>query len=386
MLFVPCKPSRLAQPSSCDVAQPSVNYATCGAFCASCSFAGEHAIFLEAGGNSQPVKSSLVRSMKSIFLLLATLFGLVGHAASQSFTEGTFKSLAVGTQMRAYVAGTAQLTQDIHYQLHVPKSGAAPYPAVVIAHGSGGVTESIEPWKQYFLGRGFVVAIPDSYRGRISGNVLEGQSRLHAYLHVVDVVALSAHLKADPRIDPHKIVVIGFSRGGMAALNSAFAPFYRPITGQTEPFSAHIAFYPACNYPYLTERFSKAPVLVLMGSKDDYTPSDFCVSALTKNKSSGLDVRWEIFQGGYHGLDTPAPATYIRNAEITARCPERHELDLDRWEYRSIRDGTVLTFQEANARQRQCTGQYFGAWNGSTAGSVEWSYQKVGEFLKALGH
>lgn len=323
--------------------------------------------------------------MKALLLLFATVFGLMGHAAAQGVTEGTFKSLPLGTQMRSYVAGTAQLTQDIHYQLHVPKSGVAPYPAVVIAHGSGGITESLEPWTRYFLERGFVVAIPDSYRGRISGNVLEGQSRLHAYLHVVDVVALSAQLKADPRIAPHKVVVIGFSRGGMAALNSAFSPFYRPITGQTEPFAAHIAFYPACNYPYLTERFSKAPVLVLMGSKDDYTPSGFCVSALTKNKSAGLDVRWEIFQGGYHGLDTPVPATYIRNAEITARCPERHELDLDRWEYRSIGDGAVLTFQEANARQRQCAGKYFGAWNGSTAGSVEWSYQKVGEFLKALG-
>ncbi len=308
-----------------------------------------------------------------------------GQAKSHETIDGTFKSLALGTQMRSYLAGVAPLNQDIHYQLLLPRSGTAPYPAVVIAHGSGGVGESLEPWKRYFSERGFVVAIPDSYKGRIIGNVLESQSRMHAYLHIVDVVALGAQLRRDPRIAPQKIITIGFSRGAMAALNSAFTAFYRPITGQTEPFAAHIAFYPACNYPYLTQTFSKAPVLVLMGSKDDYTPSSFCVDALTQNKAAGLDVRWEIFQDGYHGLDNPTPATYIRNAEITARCPERHELDLDRWEYRSVGDGRVLSFQEASARQRQCTGRFFGAWHGSTPGSVEWSYQKVEDFIRRLG-
>lgn len=318
-------------------------------------------------------------------LILVCLLASAAGSASQVLTEATFKSLALGTPMRAYVKGEASLMQDVQYQLHLPTTGVAPYPAVIVAHGSGGINESLEPWKQFFLKRGFVVAIPDSYKGRIAGNVLESQSRLHAYLHIVDVVALSDVLRKDARIAPQKIITIGFSRGGVAALHSAFTPFYRPITGQTEPFAAHIAFYPACNYPYMTQTFSKAPVLVLMGSKDDFTPSPFCVQALAKNKAAGLNVRWEIHEGGYHSLDHPSPATFIKNAEITARCPTRHELDLDRWEYRSLDDSTVLTFQEANARQRACAGKYFGAWSGSTPGSVDWSYRQVADFLKEIG-
>lgn len=323
-------------------------------------------------------------SLRRILILVCLLASGAG-SASQVFIEATFKSLALGTPMRAYVKGEASLAQDVSYQLHIPTSGAAPYPAVILAHGSGGVNESLEPWKQFFMKRGFVVAIPDSYKGRIAGNVLESQSRLHAYLHIVDVVALSDVLRKDPRIAPQKIITIGFSRGGVAALHSAFTPFYRPITGQTEPFAAHIAFYPACNYPYLTQAFSKAPVLVLMGAKDDFTPSQFCVQALAKNKAAGLNVRWEILEGGYHSLDHLAPATFIKDAEITARCPTRHELDLDRWEYRSLDDAAVMTFQEANARQRACAGKYFGAWSGSTPGSVDWSYRQVTDFLKAIG-
>ena len=215
---------------------------------------------------------------KFLALLLVAVAGLpmVSHASSPT----QFKSLPLGTAMRNYVQGAAELSQDIRYELQLPTAGAPPYRAVVIAHGSGGVNDSLLPWKKYFLDRGYAVAIPDSYTNRIAGNVLENQTRLHAYLHIVDVVALSAVLKKNPLIDPKKVVVIGFSRGGIAALNSSFKPFYQPVSGESEPFAAHIAFYPACNYPYMTQKFSAAPVLVLLGGKDDFTPSKFCVEAL----------------------------------------------------------------------------------------------------------
>lgn len=318
-------------------------------------------------------------------LIFFSLLLMALQAMSQVATQSQFKSLPLGSPMRSYVQGAAELSQDLSYQLQLPTTGQPPYRAVVIAHGSGGVNSSLEPWKKFFLERGFAVAIPDSYGNRITGNVLENQGRLHAYLHIVDVVSLSATLRRNTLIDPQKTVVIGFSRGGTAALYSAFSPFYRSITGQSEPFAAHIAFYPACNYPYMTESFSKAPVLVLLGAKDDYTPANFCVDALTQNKLAGLNVRWEIREEAYHGFDQNSAAAYIAQAEITARCPVRHELNLDSWEYRSIGDRSLLTFQEASARQRQCAGKYFGAWYGSTSGSVEWSFRKVDEFLKAIG-
>lgn len=321
--------------------------------------------------------------MKKLFgIMLITISNFI---FAQTVSTETFKSLPTGSPMKNYIQGQASMTQDINYELYFPKNSKTPVPAVIIAHGSGGVNEAINPWKEFFLKRGYAVAIPDSFTTRISGNVLENQAKVHAYIQVVDIAILAGVLKTNANIDPKRIISIGFSRGGMAALNSAFTPFYKPVLGNEEPFAAHIAFYPACNYPYMTSSFSKAPVLVLMGSKDDFTPSEFCVSAITKNKQAGMNVSWDIYPGGYHGFDTSSSATYLPRAEITARCPNRYELNLDKWEFISLVNGEVLAPQNAFAQQRACAGKYFGASYGSTSGSAEWSLKSVEDFLSRQG-
>jgi hypothetical protein len=55
-------------------------------------------------------------------------------------------------------------------------------------------------------------------------------------------------LSKHPRIDPERILVMGFSRGGRAAHWSAqkrFLAMHGPTGGQQ--FAGHIAFYPTCN-------------------------------------------------------------------------------------------------------------------------------------------
>ena len=314
-------------------------------------------------------------------LVKIVIFTLSNFIFIQTLSAETFKSLPTGTPMKSYIEGQAAMTQDISYEMHFPKNGKVPVPAVIIAHGSGGVNDGINQWKEFFLKRGYAVAIPDSFKNRISGNVLENQAKVHAYLQVVDVAILAGVLKANTSIDPTRIISIGFSRGGMAALNSAFTAFYKPALGNQEPFAAHVSLYPACNYPYMASTFSKAPVLVLMGEKDDFTPSEFCVAALTKNKQAGMNVSWYVYPGGYHGFDASSAAKYLPKAEITARCPNRFELNLEKWEFVSIDGGEVLKPQNAFAQQRACAGKYFGAWYGATPGSVEWSFKSVGEFL-----
>lgn len=106
--------------------------------------------------------------------------------------------------------------------LAIPKTGKAPYPAVVICHGyyppanywqGLGTLDTIEALAR----EGFIVFMPD-YRGYPPS---EGQ---HSYPYpgeIVDIVQGVVSLSMHPKVDAKRIGVIGYSMGGGYALQAA---------------------------------------------------------------------------------------------------------------------------------------------------------------------
>jgi dienelactone hydrolase len=73
----------------------------------------------------------------------------------------------------------------------------------------------------------------------------------------------------DPRVDPARIAVMGFSQGGSAALYSSMARFQNMYGAAGLQFVGHISAYGACATRYRDDEDVTKPILLLHGTADD---------------------------------------------------------------------------------------------------------------------
>jgi dienelactone hydrolase len=84
-------------------------------------------------------------------------------------------------------------------------------------------------------------------------------------------------LAKHPRIDPARIPLMGFSRGGVATLYASVKRFQRMHDTAGQEFAAYIAFYPSCGTAFREdEDVTVKPIRLFHGDADDYVPVGPC--------------------------------------------------------------------------------------------------------------
>ena len=129
--------------------------------------------------------------------------------------------------------------------LHLPMQAAPPFPCMVILTSSAGVQRHREHYYAQALNdAGCAALIVDSFTGRGVRRTVADQSLVSAAQMEGDAFAALALLRADPRIDPERIGVMGVSMGGGAALATAIAVRQRWRGGFPHLFDLHVAICP----------------------------------------------------------------------------------------------------------------------------------------------
>src|SRR6202166_926891 len=105
--------------------------------------------------------------------------------------------------------------------------GSGKLPVVVMMHGSSGVGASIEPWAHQFNAMGISTFVIDGFSGRGVTAVGTNQPLLGRLNLIVDIYRALEILAKHPRVDPQRIALMGFSRGGQAALYASLERFHR---------------------------------------------------------------------------------------------------------------------------------------------------------------
>jgi len=124
--------------------------------------------------------------------------------------------------------------------------GSGRLPLVILVAGSGGFAPNADVWDRQFQEMGISTFAVDSFAGRGIVSTVVDQSQLGRLNMILDVYRSLAVLAAHPRVDPTRIAVMGFSRGGQAALYSSLKRFQRIWNpGGIEP-ATYIALYPPC--------------------------------------------------------------------------------------------------------------------------------------------
>ncbi|MBE9604497.1 dienelactone hydrolase family protein [Acetobacteraceae bacterium H6797] len=203
-------------------------------------------------------------------------------------------------------------------------------PVAVLMHGSGGIGPNIEMWSRLLNAQGISTFAIDGFTGRGITSTSADQAQLGRLNFIVDIYGALAILAKHPRVDPDRIALIGFSRGGQGVLYASLERFHKLWNRSGAQFAAYIPFYPDCMTRYIDDTKPVArPIRILHGDADDYNPLPPCAAQAERMKAAGADITVTPYAGAHHGFDTPlndmhsvSPTSQtVRNCRIEERSP-----------------------------------------------------------------
>jgi dienelactone hydrolase len=208
-------------------------------------------------------------------------------------------------------------------ELRIPKPGADRLPAVILVHGSGGLSASADRWARELNDVGVAAFILDSFTGRGIVSTANDQSQLNSLAMMVDAYAALGQLAAHPRIDPARIAVMGFSKGAVASIYSSNERFRKMYAPGDVAFAAHIGLYTPCNITYRDDtRTTGKPIRLFHGIADDYVSIVPCRAYVERLKKAEADVTLTEYPDAHHAYDnfTIAAPTKNPDGQTTRNC------------------------------------------------------------------
>lgn len=258
----------------------------------------------------------------AMIVAVATGIPAAGRAQIARIEIHSFQSMTLTD--REFLAGRKDgKPVTIAGELRLPRPGNDRLPAVVLLHGSGGIGGYIPDWEADLNAIGVATFAIDSFTARGIVNTLNDQSQLGRLAMIVDAYRALDLLATHSRIDPARIALMGFSRGGQAALYAGVKRF-QLMYGQTgREFAAYIPFYADCSTTFRDdEDMTNKPIRLFHGSADDYNPIAPCRSYVERLRAKGKDVQLSEYPGAGHFFDARALKKPVKldKAQTTRRC------------------------------------------------------------------
>lgn len=212
--------------------------------------------------------------------------------APRDFLDG------LNNDSRVTVFGDLEFPEALHGQV----------PAMVIVHASDGPNEKRGGvYAARFRELGIATFRINSFQPRGVINTVGRQRAVSEWSMVADAYQALALLATHPAIDPARIGIIGWSKGGQIAYVTAFEPIRRAARVGDLKFAVHLPFYRACLLE-VRMRMTGAPVREHVGELDDYTGTKRCISEAKSKRDAGDDVEIQVYPGAYHGFDGGRPS------------------------------------------------------------------------------
>ena len=188
---------------------------------------------------------------------------------------------------------------------------------------SGGIEEAREIYYAKQLAQaGIAALVVDSLGSRGIETTLYDQSQLTEWDMELDAFAALRRLARDKRFRRDRIAIMGVSKGGTVAMNTALA-IRREWAGVSEiGFAAHIAISPDCTWITRNPGNTGAPVLFMLAELDDQTPPGPCLRQAERMRQVGNDrIETKIYEGAHHAWEELGPSPeYDARIENYSNC------------------------------------------------------------------
>jgi len=236
--------------------------------------------------------------------LIACISGVACRATSIEPVQFVSARARLGPLTARRAAETHQpAAPDITVDGYLIKpDGAGPFPAIVLLHGCNGLSPSFRrapassPWIERLVGWGYAVLAFDSVAAR---TITPECGRDVDFFRVADAFGALAFLNHRRDIISRRVSILGFSSGGIAALNAVEQRDHEPFELPSDlSFNAAVAFSPVC----LSEGVMSAPALVLVGELDDWSPVARCRFMVADSEGKGAPITLVVYPGAAHAF------------------------------------------------------------------------------------
>ncbi len=207
-------------------------------------------------------------------------------------------------------------------------SGNGPFPAVIVAHSSGGWSDRKEGvYAKVLRDAGYVVGALDHYGPRGTKSTLEGGSLTVTTMS--DALLALKLLASHPKVRADRIGIVGFSMGAEVAEWTNYEQLRGRVLRDTPlKFAAHIGMYASCSFMFGNSpgqpMTTGAPVLRLRAGKDELAPPEKCdhIDAMVRAAEPGAQRETIIYPDAYHAWEEVSglPKLYPKGSNAR-KCP-----------------------------------------------------------------
>jgi carboxymethylenebutenolidase len=193
--------------------------------------------------------------------------------------------------------------KEIPIDIIVPV-GNGPRPAVMVLHGSGGISDFPQQIRE-LASRGYVVMIPHYFDSTGTSWADLESIRRHGLMWgktALDAVSCAKEL---PEVDANSIGILGFSLGGYLAI---------AVAAHVPDIKCVVEFFGGVPEKFLPEIVRLPPTLIIHGEDDRVVPvrHAFDLKRLCEEKQFCFEM--EIYSGAGHNFSGPLMQTAIERA------------------------------------------------------------------------
>lgn len=258
--------------------------------------------------------------------------------------------------------------------LSLPAGATAAVPAMVIGHGSSGISNKHTDWVNLLNAIGIATFVVDSYTSR---GVTNGQN-VSSAVETADALHALAVLNSLPQIDNARIGMMDFGAG--PGINTAFTEIKNSVNSGAD-FIAHVVLYANCNIRLLSANISSAAMLLLHGAADDWNAANDCVNFVNVLNNVGGNASISTYPGAYHGFDSNGAVSFSATTKSNTNC--FGEFRIDTRTLRNFQTGGVFANATAYQNYRNAC-RTNGATSGGNTVARANAQSEVDSFLRSV--
>lgn len=203
-----------------------------------------------------------------------------------------------------------------------PAATSATAPAMLLLHGCGGpygegrrLSRRMRDYAAWLQAEGLHVLVIDSLTPRGETELCTQRNGTRSITQKErrrDALGALQWLAAQPGVDATRLGLLGWSNGGSTVLAALQRDHAERRAAPVQAAFA-VAFYPGCEDALRQRWQPSAPLLMLLGGADDWTPPQPCEALAALAGQVGPEaplLQLQVYPGAYHGFDGTAPVRH----------------------------------------------------------------------------